>query len=120
MHQFGGGPCGAQALDRACPGVGRAVIDHPEHPFGAGVGLDGHDLIDQRGEWGDAGGGLHPAHQLSAVHVIGPEVGQGAVPLILELDPTGAPRARGELGVTARQSLQLRPPKYLSTPVLRS
>lgn len=63
-----------------------AVVDHPEHPVGAGVGLSGHDLLDQSPERLDAGGGFQPADHLGAVHVVGGQIGQCPPALVLMLD----------------------------------
>ena len=79
----------------------------PEHPPRRGVGLAAHHLLDQRTEGLDPGLGLHPAHQPGPVHVVGAEVGQGAVAAVLELHPPDPPRARGQLGVAAGERLQL-------------
>ena len=56
----------------------------------------------------DPSGGLDPAHQVRPVHVIGRQVGDGAMPLVLELHPPG-PAGRGrQPRMPPGQDLQLR------------
>jgi hypothetical protein len=66
--------------------VGAAVVDHPEHPLGGGVGLTGHDLVHQPIERLDPGGGLAAAEQVGMVDVPGGQIGQRAAALVLVLD----------------------------------
>ncbi len=87
--------------------MARPVIDHPEHPTGRGVGLGGHHQVDQLGEPDDARGRRDRADQPGVVHVVGAEVGERAVSLVLELHPRRPPRAARQAGMTTRQRLQL-------------
>ncbi len=61
-------------MDR-CPRWARAVVDHPEDPFGRGVGIGPHDLFDQAPEGDDAGGVVAAAHHLAPAHVPGSQIG---------------------------------------------
>jgi hypothetical protein len=40
----------SRSVVRCLAAVAAAVVDHPEHPAGRAVGLDGHDLFDQAAE----------------------------------------------------------------------
>jgi len=79
----------------------------PEHPPRRGVGLAAHHLLDQRTERCDPGLGLHPAHQPGSVHVVGAEVGQGAVAAVLELHTPCASVPGWLFGVASGQRLEL-------------
>ena len=46
-------------------------------------------------------------HQVSPVHVVGGQVGYGAVPFVLELVPPGSARSGRQPGMAAGQDLQL-------------
>ena len=75
-----------------------AVVDDPEHPVSAGVGLGGHHLLDQSPERLDTGCGFHPADHAGVVHVVGAQIGQRPLPFVLVLDshhPGFASRQRG-------------------------
>src|SRR4029450_8118914 len=92
VDQGGGGPRLGHAVDGCLAAVGGTVVDPPEHPPGPGVRFDRHDLFDQAGERGDAGGRLAPAEDLAAVGVPGGQVGPGtAPPVIRVLPPRGGP-----------------------------
>ena len=72
-----------------------------------GVGLGGHDLVDQCGERFDAGGGGAVADHVGVVDVVGGQVGQGAAAAVLELDPhRPSGRARRRLGVAPAAGLE--------------
>ena len=101
-HEACTGRCTSVAVGQAAlirsierlPVVGGPVVDDPEHPPGRGVRLGGHHPLGQFVKRRDPGGGRDRADQLRPVDVIGADVGQRAVPLVLELDPAGAGRAR--------------------------
>ena len=84
-----------------------AVVDDPEDRAGRGVGLAGHDLLDEAAERLDPGLGLAAVEEVGVVDVPGGQVGERAAALVLELDqrrPTGA----GRHGlVAAAERLQL-------------
>jgi hypothetical protein len=105
VDQGGGGPRLGHAVDGCLAAVGGTVVDHPEHPPGAGVRFDRHDLFDQAGERGDAGGRLAPAEDLAAVGVPGGQVGQGTAPLVLVLDPHRASQPGWQSRVAAAAGL---------------
>jgi hypothetical protein len=68
-----------QARSGGPPAVRGVVVNDPVHPPRGGVGLAGHDLLDEFGERRDACRvGAMPDH-VGAVDVVGGEVGQGAV-----------------------------------------
>src|SRR5262245_48656691 len=67
-----------------------AVVEDPAHPVGAGVGFDGHDLLDETTERGDAGARLAAAEDLAARWTSPGQVGQRAAAVVLVLDPHGA------------------------------
>ena len=67
-------PAILEPVDAGLSAVGGAVVDHPEHSTRGGVGLGGHDLVDQPVEGVDAGGLLAAAEHLGAVHVPGCQV----------------------------------------------
>src|SRR6478672_6038500 len=85
--------------------VGGDVVDDPEHPLGRGVGLGGHDLVDELFERGDPGGVLAAAEDLAAVHVVGGQVGDRAATVVVVVDPDLAGLARREGGVAAAAGL---------------
>jgi len=68
------GPRALQPVNRGLAAVGGAVVDHPEHPAGRGVGLAAHDLVDQPSERDDADGGLAAAEQPCLVDVPGCQI----------------------------------------------
>ena len=82
-----------------------AVVHHPEHPAGRGVGFGGHDLVDQPTERGDAGGGLTAAEPPGLVDVPGGQIGQRPAPFVLVLDPHGAGHPGRQGGVAAAAGL---------------
>ena len=71
----------------------------------AGVRLGGHDLGDQPGERLDPGGGLHPADHVGPVDVVGGQILQRALALVLVLDPHHSGLARRQGGVAATPGL---------------
>ena len=75
--------------------VGGAVVDDPEHPPGAGVGLAAHHLGDQGGERLDTGSRGAVTDHPCLVDVVGREVGQGAVPAVLGFDQHRLPSRTG-------------------------
>jgi hypothetical protein len=83
----------------------RTVVHDPEHPAGAGIRFAGHHLLDEPGEGRDAGSGLAPAGDLSAVDVPAGQVGQGAPAPVVVLDAHRAGLARGQGGVAAAAGL---------------
>lgn len=90
-----------QAVDGGLAAVGAAVVDHPENPAGRGVGLVGHDLVDQAHERVDAAGALAAAEDLGAVHVPGGQVAQGSAAVVLVLHahrPAGGAVSKALLG----------------------
>jgi hypothetical protein len=83
-------PAALEAVDRRLSAVVRTVVDDPEGPVRAAVGLLGHDLPDEAVERGDPALLLGAAHHLAAAHVPRVEIGHGAETLVLVLDPLAA------------------------------
>lgn len=79
--------------------MGRPVIHDPEDPRGGAVGLLGHHLAHEAFERGDAGRALAAPMDLGAPHVPRRQVGPGAFPLILVLDPHRGPRCGRQGGM---------------------
>jgi len=98
MGVFQAGGCGPVA-------VRGAVVCDPEHAPGRGVRLGAHHLLHQGGERPDAGGGLAPARDLSAVDVVGGQAGQGAAAGILAVGTQSPPGPWRERQVDARACL---------------
>ena len=94
-----------EPVDAGLSAVEGAVVEDPEHSTRGGVGLGGHDLVDQPIEGVDAGGLLAAAEHLGAVHVPGGQVGQGAAAEVLRLDAHRLARCRGCGGVLADAGL---------------
>lgn len=100
-------PAALEPVDRGLATVGGAVVDHPVHPAGRGVGLDGHDLVDQPTERGDPGRWLAAAEQAGGMDVPGGQVGQRptAVVLVLVLDAHAPAPARWQGRMAAAAGL---------------
>jgi hypothetical protein len=49
VDQAEAGPAGLESIGGCLAAVGGAVVDHPEHAACRGVGLGGHDLVDEPG-----------------------------------------------------------------------
>src|SRR5450755_1995911 len=75
-----------EAFDRFLAAVGGAVVEDHEHASGLAVGLDAHELLDQRVKRDDPVGGGAPIEQLRAPGVPGREVAQSAASFVLVLD----------------------------------
>lgn len=58
----------------------------PRTPFRCGIGLTGHDLLDQRSERLNAGSGIAPAIDGGPVDVLGGQVGPGAAAVVVVAD----------------------------------
>ena len=89
--------------------VRAAVVDHPEHALGPGVGLAGHDLLDQPVKRRDPGLLLAAAGQLTAVHVPGSEVAERATAVVVVLDAlrTASRGSGGRVGPLPSLDLRL-------------
>jgi hypothetical protein len=85
----------AQAVDGCLAAMGGAVVDDREDPSGAGVGLAGHDVLDQRHERHDARGGFASAHDPGLVDVVGGQVGERATAFVLVVDAHDLPVSAG-------------------------
>ena len=88
----------AGVAEAGCGGpvaVRGSVVHDPEHAPGRGVGLGGHDLVDEGGERLDPGGRLAAADDLRAVDVVGGQVGQGSAAGVLALGPHRPAWSRG-------------------------
>ncbi len=105
MDQPQGGPAVFEPVDAGLAAVGGAVVDHPEHPAGRGVGLAGHHLLDEPVERLDARGVFAAAEHLGAVHVPGGQVGQRAAAGVFVLDTHRPARRRWGGGVLADAGL---------------
>src|ERR1035441_3697713 len=101
-------PTLAQARLGALAPMGGAVVDDPEHPPGARVGLLGHHLLDEPPEGRDPGLRFASPKDPRPVDVPGGEVGERAAPLVLVLDPTGKPRRGRASRVDPRPGLDAR------------
>src|SRR5579875_2727090 len=99
------GPSTGKALTGCFAPVAAAVVDHPEHPPGTGVGLCRHHLGDEAAEGVDARFLLAAPEDLGPVHVPGGEVLERAAPLVLELDSHVPARGGREGRVTTGSGL---------------
>jgi hypothetical protein len=84
-----------EAVDRALAAVRGAVVDDQEHAPGFVVGLDAHELVDERVEWLDAVLGRAAIEDLGALGVPGGEVAERALALVLVFDALAAWRPAG-------------------------
>ena len=91
----GVGPALAESFSGALPAMAAAAVDDPVHAAGRGVGLGGHDLLNEPAERLDPGLLLTATEQsaLGVMYVERGEVGKGAMALILELMKATASRA---------------------------
>src|SRR6185369_11770949 len=105
VDQPQGGPAVFEPVDGGLAAVGGAVVDHPEHPAGRGVGLAGHHLLDEPVERLDAGGVFAAAEHLGAVHVPSRQVGERAAAGVFVLDTHRPARRRWCGGVFADAGL---------------
>src|SRR5471030_503552 len=69
-----------ESIDGTLAAVTAAVVDNPEDPAGAAVGLLAHNLIDQPVKGGDPAFVFATAEDLGAMHVPGGVIGPGAHP----------------------------------------
>ena len=76
----------SKAFDRFLAAVRGAVVDDHEHAPGLAVGLDAHELLDQRVERDDPVDGGAPIEQLRAACVPGRQVAQSPASLVFVLD----------------------------------
>ena len=107
MYELGAWPGLLHPVDGGLAGVGRAVVDDPEHSLRRGVWFGGHHLLDEFGEGHDPGLRGDPAQDAGVVDVVGGEVGEGSAAGVLELDAAGASGAGWPVGVAASQRLEL-------------
>jgi hypothetical protein len=86
--------------------MGGAVVDDPEHPGRAGVGLGAHHLVDQLSERTmPVVGAVRPSTR--AARIVGGQMGQRAAAAVLELGPADPARRRRQVGMAPAQALQL-------------
>src|SRR5206468_12908908 len=79
-------PRALEAVDRFLAAVRGAVVDEHEPALRLAVGLDAHELLDERIECDDPVLGGAAVEQLRAPGVPGGEVAQGAFAFVLVLD----------------------------------
>jgi len=97
---------GALTVDRPLPVVRGAVVSDHEHPLCLAVGLDAHELLDQRIERLDPILGRAAVKQLRAARPSG-EVAERPLRSYSCSPNCPSPPGRGWLGVLARASLDL-------------
>ena len=98
LHEPGIGPARREALAGSLATMRRAVVDHPEHATGRGVGFGRRHLVDEAGEGLDPGRGLAAAEDLGPMDVPGGEVLQGATVTFERLaEPTPTQRRAFDL-----------------------
>ena len=105
VHEDQVRPGALKAVDRALAAVRGAVVDDDEHALRRGVGLDVHELLDQRVERLDPVLGRAAVEDLRATDVPRGQVAERALPLVLVLDelPVAAGCGR-RAGVLASRS----------------
>ena len=88
-------PGALEAVDRALAAVRGAVVDDHEHALRLAVGLDRHELLDQRVERDDPVLGGAAIEQLRAAGVPSGEVAERTASFVLVLDALPALDAGG-------------------------
>ena len=93
VHEDQVRPGALEAVDRALAAVRGAVVDDHEHALGVAVGLDGHELLDQRVERVDPVLRRAAVEEPGAADVPRGEVAERAFALVLVLDAQPTRRA---------------------------
>lgn len=84
------GPLLCEPVNGALAAMNGAVVDHPEHPFGAAVRVGVHDFGNESIECSNGRLGNDVTEEPSTMDVPSGVVGTGSMAGILMLDPDGA------------------------------
>jgi hypothetical protein len=99
LHEAGIGPASGEPVAGCLSAVAGSVVDDPEHAPGRGVGLGGHDLVDEPCEGCDAGLGLAAAEHCGLVYVPGGQILQRAAAVVFVFDAPVAAGVGAQCGV---------------------